>query len=102
MRDEGGLPKLQELTEFSAQVDRALAAIAATLRDDAPLQLHSPRPAERRLAEAIEKDPVLANSPAGLALADTCDRIADSVDALAHLLRRARSQAPQAATTAAG
>ena len=27
---------------------------------------------------------------------------ADSVDALAHLLRRARSQAPQAATTAAG
>ena len=63
---------------------------------------HSPRAAERRLAEAIEKDPVLANSPAGLALADTCDRIADSVDTLAHLLRRAGSRASQAAMAAAG
>ena len=102
LRDEGGLPKLPELADFSAQVDRALAAIAATLRDDTALQLHSPRPAERRLAEAIEKDPVLAHSPTGLALADTCDRIADSVDALAHLLRRARPQTPQAATASAG
>ena len=102
LRDEGSLPKLPELADFSAQVDRALAAIAATLRDDTALQLHSPRPAERRLAEAIEKDPVLAHSPTGLALADTCDRIADSVDALAHLLRRARPQTPQAATASAG
>ena len=102
LRDQGSLPKLPELADFSAQVDRALAAIATTLRDDTPLQRHSPRPAERRLAEALEKDPVLAHSPTGLALADTCDRIADSVDALAHLLRRAKSQAPQAATTLAG
>jgi uncharacterized membrane protein YccC len=102
LRDEGGLPKLLELTDFAAQVDHALAAIAATLRDDTPLQLHSPRTAERRLAEAIEKDPVLANSPTGLALADTCDRIADSVDTLAHLLRRAGPRASQAAMAAAG
>ncbi len=102
LRDEGSLPKLPELADFSAQVDHALAAIATTLRDDTTLQLHSPRPSERRLAEAIEKDPLLAHSPTGLALADTCDRIADSVDALAHLLRRARPQAQQAATTPAG
>lgn len=102
LRDEGSLPQIPELTDFSAQVDRALAAIAATLRDDTPLQSHSPRPAERRLAEALEKDPVLANSPAGLALADTCDRIADSVDTLAHLLRRARPRGSQAAMAAAG
>ena len=102
LRDEGSLPQLPELTGFSTRVDRALAAIAAALRDDAPLQLHSPRPAERRLAEALEKDPALTNSPTGLALADTCDRIADSVDALAHLLRQARSRASQAAMATAG
>jgi uncharacterized membrane protein YccC len=102
LRDVGSLPALPELAEFSIQVDRALAAIAAALRDDAPLQPHSPRAAERRLAEALEKDPVLAHSPTGLALADTCDRIADSVDALAHLLRRTRPRASQAATAAAG
>ena len=102
LRDEGSLPKLPELADFAAQVDRALAAIAATLRDDAPLQLHSPRPAERRLAEAIENDPALANSPTGLALADTCDRIADGVDTLAHLLRRAGPRASQKAMAATG
>lgn len=102
LRDEGNLPRLPELADFSAQVDRALAAIAATLRDEAPLQLHSPRAAERRLAEAIEQDPLLANSPAGLALADTCDRIADGVDTLAHLLRREGSRTSQAAVAAAG
>ena len=102
LRDEGNLPRLPELTGFSAQVDRALAAIATTLREETPLQLHSPRAAERRLAEAIEKDPLLANSPAGLALADTCDRIADGVDTLAHLLRRDGSRTSQAAVAAAG
>jgi uncharacterized membrane protein YccC len=102
LRDEGSLPQLPELAGFSARVDRDLAAIAATLRGDTPLRLHSPRPAERRLAEALEKDPLLAHSPAGLALADTCDRIADGVDTLAHLLRRTGSGAPQAAMAAAG
>ena len=79
-----------------------VSAIAATLHDDTPLQLHSPRPAERRLAEALERDPVLAHSTTGLALADTCDRLADSVDALTHLLRRTRPRASQAAVAAAG
>ncbi|MEO8364665.1 MAG: FUSC family protein [Pseudoxanthomonas sp.] len=102
LRDEGSLPRLPELTDFSTQVDAALAAITTSLREETPLRPVSARPAERRLAEAVDKDPVLANSPAGLALADTCDRIADSVDALAHLLRRARPDPAQAAMAAAG
>jgi hypothetical protein len=102
LRDEGGLPQLPELVDFSAQVDRALAAIAANLRDNTQSQVDSPRTAERRLAEAIGKDLELAGSPAGLALADTCDRIADSVDTLAYLLRRQGPRASQAATAAAG
>ena len=102
LRDEGSLPQLPELVDFSAQVDRALAAIAANLRDNTQSQVDSPRTAERRLAEAIEKDLELAGSPAGLALADTCDRIADSVDTLAYLLRRQGPRASQAATAAAG
>src|SRR3546814_7030931 len=50
----------------------------------------SPRPAERKLAKAVADDPALATSHAGMAIADTCDRIADSIDTLAHLLRQAR------------
>jgi hypothetical protein len=80
LRDEGSLPKLAELSDFAAQVDRALAAIASTLGDDWPLQLHFQHPAKRRHAAAVEMNPKLANSPAGLALADTCDRIADNVE----------------------
>ena len=57
-----------------------------------PPQLLSPRAAERRLAEALAQDATLASTPAGMALADTCDRIADSVDTLAHLLRSAQAR----------
>jgi len=102
LRDEGALPQLPELSAFTAEVDGALSAIADALRDRTPPQVRSPRPAERQLAKAIASDDTLAASPAGMAMADTCDRIADSIDTLAHLLRQARERGPQAAALAAG
>ena len=102
LRDEGALPQLPELVDFARQVDAALTAIAEALRVGKPAPLQSPRPAERRLAEALAQDETLSATPAGIALADTCDRIADSVDALAHLLRQARTPAPTTTAVPAG
>jgi uncharacterized membrane protein YccC len=98
LRDEGVLPQSPELADFAAQVVGSLLAIAEALRTGTAPQLLSPRPAERRLAESLAQDPTLSGSPAGIALADTCDRLADSVDTLVHLLRPAKAPAP--ATTA--
>jgi len=103
LRDEGALPQMPELAEFATEVDRALAAIADALREGKPPQLFSPRAVERRLAEALAQDATLASTPAGMALADTCDRIADSVDTLAHLLRSTQARGvAKAAVAAAG
>ncbi|HEY9541621.1 MAG TPA: FUSC family protein [Luteimonas sp.] len=102
LRDEGALPQLPELSAFAGEVDDALSAIAVALRDRTLPQVRSPRPAERKLAKAVADDPALATSHAGMAMADTCDRIADSIDTLAHLLRQAREADIGAAPVAAG
>ncbi|MGN6112807.1 MAG: FUSC family protein, partial [Luteimonas sp.] len=70
------------------QVDDALRAAAATLAGGSPLQADSLRPAERQVAQALA-GALAAHDPVALATADACDRIADSVDTLAHLLRPA-------------
>ena len=80
--------------------DQALAAIAAALREARPVSMPSLRPDERRLSQALapgaERDDAVA-----LAVADACDRIADSVDTLAYLLRPPAT-ATAARATAAG
>jgi uncharacterized membrane protein YccC len=102
LRDEGALPRLPELSAFASEVDAALAAIADALRTRTLPQVRSPRAAERRLAKALSRDEALAASQAGMALADTCDRIADSIDTLAHLLRQARVHESKAVAGPAG
>jgi len=86
LRDHGGLPPLPELALFAADADGLLAAQSASLRDGTPLQATSLRPAERRLAAALQADALLEGTPAAIAIADTCDRLADSIDTLSHLL----------------
>jgi len=102
LRDEGALPRLPELSAFAGEVDAALTAIADALRERTVPQLRSPRAAERLLAQTLSHDATLATSQAGMALADTCDRIADSIDTLAHLLRQARSRDATAARVPGG
>lgn len=97
LRDGAQLPHREELAIFARHADHALAGIAAALREARAPQVASLRPAERRLAEALLPGPGAADA-AALAAADACDRIADSVDTLAHLLRdpAAPAQAPAA------
>ena len=100
LRDGATLPQHEELMAFAARADQALAAIAAALREARPVSMPSLRPDERRLSQALapgaERDDAVA-----LAVADACDRIADSIDTLAYLLRPPAS-ATAARATAAG
>jgi len=76
---------------FAARVDAQLAAIAGSLRDGTPPPAERLRKSERALAELLDmtKSDAGAADVAG-AVADACDRITDSLDTLAHLLRQRR------------
>ena len=89
--DADALPQRDAVLAFAARVDAHLAAIEASLRRHTPPPADRLRNAERALAERLDatKSDVGAGDVAG-AVADACDRIADSVDTLAHLLRQRR------------
>jgi hypothetical protein len=80
--------------EFASRVDAHLVTIAASLRDGTPPPSERLRRAERTLAGVLDA----ARSEDGTAdvanaIADACDRITDSADTLAHLLRQRRAKA---------
>ena len=85
LRDGASLPHRDRLDAFAAEADRVLGMIVAALREDRALDAPLLRPHERRLATAIGE----GDDPVAITLADACDRIADSIDTLAHLLRPA-------------
>lgn len=95
--DADAIPHRDAVLAFAARVDTHLAAIAANLRNGTPVPAERLRGAERALAATLEA----TRSGAGTAdvagaVADACDRIADSVDTLAYLLRRRREATPDA------
>lgn len=96
--DGAKLPELPELARFAAEVDGALLAVAAGLRDGQAVQFASLRPAERALAARLRADD--GDDAVDAALADACDRIADSIDSLGHILRGARAEAAVAPVAA--
>jgi uncharacterized membrane protein YccC len=88
--DAGALPERDAVLAFAARVDAHLAAIAGSLRDAAPPPTERLRNAERALAAQLDATKADA---ATAAVADACDRITDSADTLAHLLRQRRHKA---------
>jgi len=101
LRDGGQLPGGQELRAFAEQADRTLAAAVDALREDRTAELPLLRPIERRVNAALA--PLVdQGDPIATAVADACDRIADSVDTLTHLLRRTGPAASGAAEAIAG
>jgi uncharacterized membrane protein YccC len=95
--DADALPQREAVLAFAARVEAHLVAICESLRDDAPPPAERLRQAERTLAELLDttKTDTAAADVAG-AVADACDRITDSVDTLAHLLRQRRLGAASA------
>jgi uncharacterized membrane protein YccC len=99
--DAPALPERMDVLAFAARVDADLAAIAESLRRGTAPGVERLRGAERALAARLDAIP--ADHPARSvadAVADTCDRITDSVDTLAHLLRQRRYPAPNEAVGA--
>ena len=86
--DAPALPEREAVLAFAKRVDANLAAIANSVRDGSVPNVERLRSAERALGEKLEatRD---AGDVAG-AIADACDRITDSVDTLAHLVRQRR------------
>jgi len=82
--DAAELPERTRVLAFAARVDAALAEVADALRRDAAPNVERLRTAERELAALLEPIP----GEAAVGIADACDRITDSVDTLAHLLRQ--------------
>jgi uncharacterized membrane protein YccC len=101
LRDGAQLPGGEELRTFAGQADRTLAGAVDALREDRSAELPLLRPAERRVNTALA--PLVdQGDPIATAVADACDRIADSVDTLTYLLRPASRDASGAAAAIAG
>jgi len=87
--DAPALPEREHVLAFAAKVDANLAAIATALRHGEVPAIDRLRGAERTLATYLEATPGdEAVRGVASAVADACDRITDSVDTLAHVLRR--------------
>jgi len=96
--DARTLPDRDRLLAYTTRLDAALSALAASLRDEAPPpDLRGLREEERAIAEHLEA--AAGDDQAGVAAAVTeaLDRMTDSVDTLAHVLRQgARGRATPA------
>ena len=92
--DASALPQREHVLAFAARVDAALAAIAESLRSGIAPPVERLRTAERELAQALDATPD-EDGARGVAsaVADACDRVTDSVDTLAHLLRQRKHAA---------
>ncbi|MCD0257716.1 FUSC family protein [Xanthomonas melonis] len=89
LRDGHTLPRLDALSAFADRADQALAELITCLVDGGTPAAATLRSAERTLSEALAALP--DSSPASAALADTIDRVTDSIGTLTHLLRPARA-----------
>ncbi len=99
LRDSPPLPPLPELEQFRRQAHAALTQLADSLRSGSAPAQATLRNDERRLADALVAHLAdAADGSALAALADTSDRVADSVGTLTHLLRSA--MLPAAASVA--
>ncbi|MBV6668249.1 FUSC family protein [Xanthomonas euvesicatoria pv. alangii] len=88
LRDGHPLPTLDALPIFARQADEALSAVIDCLRTGGIPAATTLRNAERQLSDALAALP--DSSPTTAALADTIDRVTDSIGTLTHLLRPAR------------
>ncbi|MDM7553824.1 FUSC family protein [Xanthomonas fragariae] len=88
LRDGHPLPTLEALFAFAEQADQALSELIDCLINGGIPAATTLRSAERRLSDALAALP--DGSPTTAAVADTVDRITDSIGTLTHLLRPAR------------
>ncbi len=85
--DAGRLPAHEALDAFGTRADDLLARIAAAVAEGATPNLPSLRGEERRVAAEMEEAlPDGGDRHLAAAIAHACDRLADSIDTLSHLV----------------
>lgn len=93
LQDSHERPALDSVRAFARRVDAALGGIADGLRHGRPVRIEGLRACERELARTLAAVPPGGEARAvALALADACDRVTDSINALAHLLEQEHAE----------
>ncbi len=89
LQDAPTLPTRDRLAEFGTHIDSSLAAVAAGLRDGTAPTIDNLRERERALATQLGSTGGPGASEVAAAIIEALDRMTDSIDTLAHLLRSA-------------
>lgn len=89
LQDAPTLPARDRLVEFGAHIDRSLAVIAAGLRDGSAPTIDNLRERERALATQLGAASEAGANEVAAAIIEALDRMTDSIDTLAYLLRSA-------------
>ena len=89
---EGPVPALDEIRNFSGQVDASLGPVIRGLREQTPIRPDTTalRTAQTRLVQALNSSAAHDNDVQIAAWIDASDRITDSVGTLAHVLNARR------------
>ncbi|GAA0715462.1 FUSC family protein [Dokdonella soli] len=88
LQDAAALPERDRVLAFAAHIDASLAALTASLRDGGAPAIGNLRKEERTLARDLEAAVSEDHQGIAAAVIEAFDRMTDSVDTLAHLLRR--------------
>jgi hypothetical protein len=88
--DAPAIVERDALLAFGKRVDAHLAAVADSLRHGAAPPTERLRNAWRTLAEKIDASRTDENTDVANAIVDASDRMTDSVDSLAYVLRQRR------------
>jgi uncharacterized membrane protein YccC len=91
--DAPAIVERDALLAFGQRAEAHLAAIVDSLRHGSAPPVERLRNAERTLSEKLEAARTDANAGVVGAIADACDRITDSIDSLAYVLRQRRHAA---------
>ena len=88
LQSHAELPEFSRVQAFAAKVDKAMLALSYGVESGMPPRIDDLRAAERELAQAFEAIPAYAEDELVFTLLDTCDRITDCINTIAHLLRQ--------------
>ncbi|MEO7431112.1 MAG: FUSC family protein [Dokdonella sp.] len=90
--DARELPERERVAAFATRIDEGFAGLSASLRDHAAVpDLAHLRAEERDLAESLESAGDESRAAVAAAVIEALDRMVDSMDTLAHLMRKAES-----------
>jgi len=91
--DADALPERERVQAFATRIDEGFAALSASLREHTAVpEVGHLREEERALAERLESVGEEGAAGTAAAVIEALDRMTDSIDTLAHLMRKAEKE----------